>query len=61
MLLVSRKAGQHLIIQTPIGEEIIIRVHRIKGSTITLGIDAKDSYHILREELLSAKEYAELP
>lgn len=52
MLFVSRKAGEHIIIQTPSGDEITLRVHRIKGKHVTLGVDADDGYHILREELL---------
>ena len=53
MLYVSRKAGEHVVIETPTGEEIVIRVHRIKGKAITLGVDAEAGYHIMREELLS--------
>lgn len=54
MLFVARKAGQHVVIETPTGEEIVIRVHRIKGNTITLGVDAEGGYKIMREELLPA-------
>lgn len=48
MLVLSRKLNQSI----HIGDGISIRVVRIKGNSIQLGIDAPKDVHVLRSELL---------
>ena len=47
MLVLSRKAGQELVING----NVRITVNRISGSRVTLGISAPDSVRIVRGEL----------
>ena len=49
MLVLSRKINQTICI----GKDIVIRVVKINGSTIRLGIDAPGNVEILRGELLN--------
>ena len=49
MLVLSRKENQHLII----GDNIIVRVVRIQGGIVRLGIEAPAEVAIRREELAS--------
>ena len=51
MLVLSRKVNQDVLI----GGDIIIRVVKIKGSTIQLGIDAPREQSIVRGELVQPK------
>jgi carbon storage regulator len=56
MLVLSRKAGEEIII----GDNIKIVVSRISGNRVTLGVDAPNSLHIIRGELEPfAREFAE--
>ncbi len=48
MLVLSRKLNQSI----HIGDGISIRVVRIKGNSIQLGIDAPQDVHVVRSELL---------
>lgn len=48
MLVLSRKLNQSI----HIGDGISIRVVRIKGNSIQLGIDAPKEIHVVRSELL---------
>ena len=48
MLVLSRKLNQSI----HIGDGISIRVVRIKGNSIQLGIDAPKDVHVVRSELL---------
>lgn len=48
MLVLSRKLNQSI----HIGDGISIRVVRIKGNSIQLGIDAPKNIHVVRSELL---------
>lgn len=48
MLVLSRKLNQSI----HIGDGISIRVVRIKGNSIQLGIDAPKEVHVVRSELL---------
>ena len=48
MLVLSRKLNQSI----HIGDGISIRVVRIKGNLIQLGIDAPKEIHVVRSELL---------
>lgn len=47
MLVLSRKAGQELVI----GENIRITVNRVGGNRVTLGIHAPDEVRVMRGEL----------
>ncbi len=47
MLILSRKAGEKLVI----GDNIVVEVVRIQGNRITLGIAAPSNVKILRGEL----------
>ena len=47
MLVLSRKAGEQIVI----GEGIVVVVKRITGHRVTLGIEAPGNVHIVRGEL----------
>lgn len=47
MLVLSRKENQQLII----GDNIIVRIVRVSGGTVRLGIEAPAEISIRREEL----------
>lgn len=49
MLVLSRKLNQSI----QIGENISVRIVRIKGNAIQLGIDAPQEVHVLRSELIA--------
>ena len=51
MLVLTRHAGESIIIELPTGELIEVSVLGIKGNQVRLGTDAPDEYVILREEL----------
>ncbi|AMV20376.1 carbon storage regulator CsrA [Planctomyces sp. SH-PL14] len=50
MLVLSRKAGERILI----GEDIAITVVRIGPNTVKIGIDAPRDMNIVREELCQA-------
>ena len=47
MLVLSRKAGQELLV----GDNIRITINKISGNRVTLGIEAPDDVRIVRAEL----------
>jgi carbon storage regulator len=47
MLVLSRKAGERLLI----GDDVVITVVRVAGSKVRLGVDAPQSVRVLRDEL----------
>jgi carbon storage regulator CsrA len=47
MLILSRKAGEKIVI----GDGIVLVVKRIAGQRVTLGIEAPGNVHIMRGEL----------
>ena len=47
MLVLSRKAGEKIVL----GDDVTVEVVRIAGNRITLGITAPESVKILRGEL----------
>lgn len=49
MLILSRKAGQRIVI----GKDIIVSIMRVTRNQISIGIDAPESVHIVRGELTS--------
>jgi carbon storage regulator len=48
MLVLSRKSGQRVMI----GNDIIVSIIEVRGSTIRLGIEAPRSLPVHREEVL---------
>ena len=50
MLVLSRKAGQKIIIN----EKITITVVRVAQGSVRIGVDAPDDCTIVREEILGA-------
>ena len=52
MLILTRRVGETIIIETPAGERIEVVVLGIKGNQVRIGTDAPENITILREELL---------
>ena len=52
MLVLTRKIGESLIIQTSTGEEIEIIVLDIKGNQVKIGTEAASDVSVYREEVL---------
>ena len=50
MLVLTRREGESLIIKTPDGQEIKITLTRYRNVQTEVGIEAPNSYLILREE-----------
>ena len=48
MLVLSREVNERILI----GTDIVLTVVRIGDATVRIGIDAPDSYKIVREELI---------
>lgn len=51
MLVLTRKAGERIVI----GENIVIEVLEIQGNRVRIGIQAPHGVTILREELLTTR------
>jgi carbon storage regulator len=51
MLVLSRKAGQRIIID----DSIVVEIVEIQGGRVRIGIEAPQGVPILREELLPAE------
>jgi len=47
MLVLSRKLGERIVI----GDNITVKINRIHGNRVTLGIEAPDDVSIMRGEL----------
>jgi len=52
MLILTRRPGETLIIETPAGERIEVTVLEVKGNQVKIGTDAPNEIAIVREELL---------
>ena len=52
MLVLTRRQNEGIIITTPSGEEIYIRVIKARKNDAQIGILASTNYIIAREELL---------
>jgi len=48
MLVLSRKSGQRVMI----GDDVVVSIIEVRGSTIRLGIEAPRSIPVHREEVL---------
>ena len=56
MLILTRRVGESIIIETPAGERITVTVLGVKGNQVRIGTDAPDDVSIMREELLARVE-----
>jgi sRNA-binding carbon storage regulator CsrA len=54
MLILSRNLSQEIIITSPLGEKIVIKVSKLNMFTAELGITAPSTFKILRAELEDA-------
>jgi carbon storage regulator len=50
MLIITRKTGEKLMI----GDDVVIEVIEVSGSSVRIGIDAPRSTPVYREEIYSA-------
>ena len=51
MLILTRRVGETIIIETPAGERIEVAVLGVKGNQVRVGTEAPANMVILREEL----------
>lgn len=56
MLVLSRKKDEDILIRTPEGRVVTIRVVEIIGDKVRLGFVADDCITIMRNELVKPKE-----
>jgi carbon storage regulator len=56
VLILTRRVGESIIIETPAGEQITVTVLGVKGNQVRIGTDAPDDINIVREELLARLE-----
>jgi len=52
MLILTRRPGESIIIETPAGKLIQVTVLGVKGNQVRIGTEAPDDISIVREELL---------
>ena len=52
MLILIRRVGEAIIIETPASELIRVTVLGVKGNQVRIGTEAPDDISIVREELL---------
>ena len=53
MVVITRRPGEYIVIQTPAGERIEVAVLGITGDQVTVGTDAPAETKVLRGELAS--------
>ncbi len=56
MLVLSRKKDEDVLVKTPEGRVITIRVVEVIGDKVKLGFTADDCVSIMRSELVISKE-----
>ena len=59
MLILTRRVGESIIIETPAGERIEVTVLAVKGSQVRIGTQAPEDVRIVREELLARADKAD--
>jgi len=59
MLILTRRLGESIIIETPEGTRIEVAVQAVKGSQVSIGTDAPAVVKILREELAGKRQAGE--
>ena len=52
MLVLSRKAGQRIVID----DKITVLIHRVNGNRVSIGIEAPEDIHIMRGELQKIRQ-----
>lgn len=57
MLILTRRIGEVLVIDTPGGEKIEITVLGVKGNQVRIGTSAPMAVTVVREELLEREDY----
>jgi len=57
MLVLTRKAGERIVID----DSIVVEVLEVQGNRVRIGIQAPQGVTILRQELLTAKNKPEPP
>lgn len=55
MLVLSRKNGERVVIETPLGR-IVVWVKELRGARVALGFDAPDTIAIRRGEVDDGRE-----
>ena len=50
MLILTRRPGETLIIETPAGEQIKVTVLQVKGSQVRIGTQAPADISVVRED-----------
>ena len=60
MLVVGRREGESIIIETTDGE-IVVSLERLQGTQARIGIEAPEQVKVLREELIPAEGSTDLP
>lgn len=57
MLVLTRKAGERIVIS----DSIVVEVLEVQGNRVRIGIQAPQGVTILRQELLTGKEGKDAP
>lgn len=52
MLLLSRRVNEVIVIKLPDGRDVKVRVNKLRGNIVQLGITAARDINVFREELL---------
>jgi len=52
MLILTRRPGETIVIETPAGERIEVAVLGVKGNQVRVGTQAPADVSIMREEML---------
>lgn len=52
MLILSRRRNEDVIITTPSGEKVLVRIIDIRGDKVRIGFHADERIEIMRRELL---------
>lgn len=55
MLVVTRKAGERILV----GDGVVVEIRRIDGNRVSVGVSAPPNTTILREELVLRRQAAE--
>ncbi|MEN8762209.1 MAG: carbon storage regulator [Thiogranum sp.] len=59
MLILTRRQGETLIIETSDGQQIELTVLEVRGNQVRIGTNAPDDMAIVREELLERSKSPE--
>lgn len=56
MLVLTRKPGERIVIETENGERIVVALCQLRVGQVRIGIEAPRNFRIMREELIENKE-----